>query len=147
MAKGGKQVFNTLSRFRRAGGTVAEVGQEAHVVGYILLQPMAREVPAHIRGAVVAHSVGYAYDYFSESSASSSSSYQQNGGAGGTSLGNPWSSHGTPYVPSTSQRKIAKMKSSSRHRVCRDGFVMRKVGGRYMCVPRSSHKRSKTRRY
>ena len=73
-----------------------------------------------------------------KSPASSSSSYQQNGGAGGNTKS---------YRPDHSAAKIARMSRSERNRVCRDGYDLRKVGGRYMCVPRSSHKRSKTRRY
>ena len=78
------------------------------------------------------------YTHLKESPASSSSSYQQNGGAGGDTKS---------YRPDHSAANIARMSRSERNRVCRDGYDLRKVGGKYMCVPRSSHKRSKTRRY
>ena len=85
----------------------------------------------------VATGVGYAvadtlYDtFYSESSASSSSSYQQNGGAGGINKS---------YRPEHSAAKIARMSRSEHNRVCRDGFDLRKVGGKWMCVPRTSKK-------
>ena len=89
----------------------------------------------------VATAIGYAasdyiYEtYFSPSPASSSSSYQQNGGAGGNTKS---------YRPDHSAAKIARMSRSERNRVCRDGYDLSKVGGRYMCVPRTS---KKSRRY
>ena len=106
-------------------------GEAVASAGYLYGRPIVAAMPAHARGAVVAHAVGYVYDYFSESSASSSSSYQQNGGAGGNNKS---------YRPDHSAAKIARMSRSERNRVCRDGFDLRKVGGKWMCVPRTSKK-------
>jgi hypothetical protein len=126
VARGGKQVFSAITRFRRAGGTYAEIGKEAHMVGYILAGPIVREIPAHARGAVVAHSVGYAYDYFSESSASSSSSYQQNGGAGGT--------RPDMVKPAFGKTSLRKRRGGA----CPPGYGLQQIktrwGKKYMCV-------------
>lgn len=91
----------------------------------------------------VATAVGYAasdliYEtYFSKSPASSSSSYQQNGGAGGTE-------------PMLSQESINwnlkngySMAATTEH-ACGIGHRLKKVRGKWMCVPKSS---KKSRRY
>ncbi len=109
--------------------------------GHIVLagpaEQMARNkaIDTWIRRGQTAHDLYTLYTYFTESPASSSSSYQQNGGAGGNTKS---------YRPDHSAAKIARMSRSERNRVCRDGYDLRKVGGKYMCVPRSS---KKSRRY
>ena len=87
----------------------------------------------------VATAVGYTaadhiYEtYLSPSPASSSSSYQQNGGAGGTKMKSviePVKNKHEPNNPGLYW--------------CPDGYHLRKVGKKWMCVPKSS---KKSRRY
>ena len=92
----------------------------------------------------VATAVGYAasdyiYEsYFSPSPASSSSSYQQNGGAGGTKK-ESYSLDGLGL----SWRQFKRIDEGS-FNPCVEGYVPRKVRGKWMCVPKSS---KKSRRY
>ena len=102
-------------------------GEAVASVGYLYSRPIVVTIPAHVRGAVVAHTAGYAYDYFSESSASSSTSYQQNGGAGGTKKS-------SKNIPPTYFVDIR----GERRADCPRGYELRKVRGKLMCVPRSS---------
>ncbi len=109
-------------------------GEAVMSAGYLYGRPVVAAMPAHARGAVVAHTAGYAYDYFSESSASSSSSYQQNGGAGGTKK-EPYSLDGLGL----SWRQFQDIAQGS-FNPCVEGYVPRKVRGNWMCVPKSSKK-------
>mgnify|MGYP001463445549 CR=1 FL=1 len=106
-------------------------GEAVASVGYLYSRPIVVTIPAHVRGAVVAHTAGYAYDYFSESSASSSSSYQQNGGAGGNKKTYPLDGLGL------TRRQFNRIEKGA-FNPCVEGYVPRKVRGKLMCVPRSS---------
>lgn len=136
VARGAGSAANFLRHYRKGSGALSGMttGEAVASAGYLYGRPIVAAMPAHARGAVVAHTAGYAYDYFSESSASSSSSYQQNGGAGGTRK--PY-----PLPKDASVEYILK----SKHNPCDKGYVPKMVKGKLMCVPLRSSKKSRSR--
>jgi len=103
--------------------------------GYLYAEPIVVAMPAHVRGAVVAHTAGYAYDYFSESSASSSSSYQQNGGAGGNQ-----DFYAAPGIYTVRGKRVDYNAIAGSRGPCAPGYVLNKVKGKWICVRKTSKK-------
>lgn len=138
VAKGAGSAANFLRHYRKGSGGLSGMatGEAVMSAGYLYGRPVVVATPAHVRGAVVAHTAGYAYDYFSESSGRSSQSYQQNGSPGGT---HP--------IPGPDIIPVIWVKYSDHHGwnraspKCPPGYRMKKVNGKQMCV-RIRHKRS-----
>ena len=113
-------------------------GEGVASAAYLYGAPIVAALPAHVRGVGAAHAAGYVYDYLS--SASSSSSYQQNGGAGGTL---PRPKRKKPIISQTridSNIKKGNSMAATTERACGIGYRLKKVRGKWMCVPKSSKK-------